>query len=177
MAKKRVGEIRISKRVVRIAHEVYPLANISRVRTLRVVYNGRFSTFYPLGQLVVVAALAAAASFVAEEVLPEAREYLPVALAVAGVWGGLLAIQFLYRLIFRRNRYSLMIETAGTQYTALWGTDLAEIRHIEGLIVDAIEDPPPTEKSYTFNSPVYVGNTFARDTFNVSGGGRATVNN
>ncbi|WP_062431075.1 DUF6232 family protein [Herbidospora daliensis] len=177
MAKKRVGEIRISKRIVRIAHEVYPLANISRVRTMRVVYKGRLSTFYPLGQLVVVAALAAAASFVAEEVLPEAREYLPTVLAVAGVWGGLLALWFLYRLIFRRTRYSLVIETAGTQYTALWGTDLDELRHIEGLIVAAIEDPPATEERYTFNNAFYVGNTFARDTFNVSGGGRATVNN
>ncbi|NAS25123.1 hypothetical protein GT755_26000 [Herbidospora sp. NEAU-GS84] len=177
MAKKKVGEIRISKRIVRIGHEVYPLANISRVQTLRIVYKGRLSTFHPLGQLVVVAALAAAAAFVAEEVFPEAREYLPVALAVAGVCGGLLAIQFLYRLIFRRNRYALTIETAGTQYTALWGTDLEEIRRIEGLVVAAIEDPPPTERSYTFNSPVYVGNTFGRDTFNVSGSGRATVNN
>ncbi len=177
MGKKKVGEIRISKRIVRIGHEVYPLANISRVQTLRVVYKGRLSTFYPLGQLVVVAALAAAASFVAEEVLPEAREFLPTALAAAGVWGGLLALWFLYRLIFRRTRYSLVIETAGTQYTALTGTDLGEIRRIEGLIVAAIEDPPHKEEGHPIYGDVYIGNTFGRDTYNVSGSGRATVNN
>lgn len=45
MAKKRVGEIRISKRIVQIGHEVYPLANISRVQTLRLVPGGKHATY------------------------------------------------------------------------------------------------------------------------------------
>ncbi|WP_433436793.1 hypothetical protein [Nonomuraea sp. CA-141351] len=47
MAKQRVGEIRISKRVVKIGHEVYPLANISRAQTLRLVPAGKQATRTP----------------------------------------------------------------------------------------------------------------------------------
>jgi len=35
MAGKRLGEIRINKRTVQIGHQVYPLANISRVQSGR----------------------------------------------------------------------------------------------------------------------------------------------
>ncbi|WP_061294886.1 DUF6232 family protein [Herbidospora cretacea] len=177
MARKRVGEIRISKRIVRIGHEVYPLANISRVQTLRLVYKGRLATFYPLGELVVVAALAYGASFVAEEVLPEAREYLPVALAVAGIWGAWLVLLFLYRLIIRRTRYALMIETAGTQFTALSGTDRQEIHRIEGLVVGAIEDPPDSERVIQVHGDLVFGGKAGRDVYNVGNNGRASVGN
>jgi hypothetical protein len=38
MAEKYVGQILISRRTVRIGHQVYPLANISRVQTLLVAW-------------------------------------------------------------------------------------------------------------------------------------------
>ena len=60
MAKEHVGEIRISKRVVRIGHEVYPLANISRVQTLRVVGAAARRPSTRSGEIIVLLVLVAA---------------------------------------------------------------------------------------------------------------------
>ncbi|WP_066360994.1 DUF6232 family protein [Herbidospora mongoliensis] len=165
MAKKRVGEIRISKRIVRIGHEVYPLANISRVQTLRIVYKGRLATFHPLGEIIVWAALMAGASYAVQEVLPEAREYLPIAMAVAAIRLTWLLLVLLYRLVLRRTKYALMIETAGTQFTALSGTDLDEIHRIEGLVVGAIEDPPDHEQVIHVHGDLVAGDKIGRDKY------------
>jgi hypothetical protein len=38
------GELLINARAIRIGHEVYPLATISRVKTVRVMPGGRAAT-------------------------------------------------------------------------------------------------------------------------------------
>lgn len=150
MTKKRVGHIIISRRVVQIGHEAYPLANISRVQTLQVRWAGKLATLYPLQQIIPLLALIAAAVLIPprlpSDVGPDAAQTVRqvadvvVVVAVAGV--AVLLAALLHRLLLRRKRYAIMIETAGTQYTALMGTDLNEIQRIKGIIVDAIEDPP-----------------------------------
>ena len=57
-------------------------------------------------------------------------------------------VLLIYRLLFRKRRYTLVIETAGTQYAALSGTDREEIEWVARVIVDAIENPPPHEVHY-----------------------------
>ncbi|MEV1172890.1 DUF6232 family protein [Nonomuraea sp. NPDC049784] len=166
MAKQKVGEIRISKRVVKIGHEVYPLANISRVQTLRLVPAGKQATFYPLQQIVILLVLLAGIGVAALVVLPEldpgfdleatARQFTMLAAALAGIRMTYLLIVLFYRLI-RKKRYALVIETAGTQYTALSGTDSSELHRIKDRIVDAIEDPPSNEQTIHVSGDVVMG--------------------
>jgi hypothetical protein len=169
MAKKRIGEIIISKRVVRIGHEVYPLANISRVQTVRLVPGGKDATLYPLHQIIILLALLAGVVGAALVVLPElgvdvgfgleeaARQFAVIATVVAGIRLAYLLFALFYRLLLRPKRYALILETAGTQYTALSGTDAGEIHRIKDKIVAAIEDPPATEERIQINGDFVVG--------------------
>ncbi|WP_370021366.1 DUF6232 family protein [Planotetraspora sp. GP83] len=189
MAKEQVGEIRISKRIVRIGHEVYPLANISRVQTLRVVWGGKLSTFYPLREIaflvVVVGAIIAAAVVVVPEldinadfnVEEAARQFATVAAILAAIRVTYLLFVLLYRLLIRRTRYALVIETAGTQFAALSGTAQDEIHRIEGEIVSAIEDPPSHERVLHVSGDLVIGEKIGRDKYEQGGtGNRMTLN-
>ena len=62
-----------------------------------------------------------------------------------------------YRLLIRRPRFTLVIETAGTQYAALSGTDHNEIHRIKGEIVSAIEDPPAHERIVQVSGDLVIG--------------------
>lgn len=161
MAQSQIGEIRISKRVVRVGHQAYPLANISRVQTLKLVWRGRWTTWYPIGEIIVLCALALGIAAAAEnlrfdrDLISQVSIVLIVLIAVRVAF---MLCVFVYRLVFRRRRYALMLETAGTQYTALSGTDLGEIRRIEGEIVGAIEDPPDHEYTVQIHGDLVLGN-------------------
>lgn len=175
MAKEQVGEIRISKRIVRIGHEVYPLANISRVQTLRVVWRGKLATFYPLRQIATLLLIGGLIVGVAVVLLPElgvradfdveeaARQFAAVAAVLAGIRVAYLLGVLFFRLLIRRKRYVLMIETAGTQYAALSGTDREELQRIKGEIVDAIEDPPSEERVIQVHGDVVLGDKYQQD--------------
>jgi hypothetical protein len=150
MAKKRVGHIIISRRIVQIGHEAYPLANISRVQILQIRWAGRLATLQPLRPITSLLVLIAAAVLIpprlpsdAEpDVVETVRQAAEIVVPVAAIGVAALLAVLLYRVFLRRKRYALMIETAGTQYSALMGTDLDEIQRIKSIIVDAIEDPP-----------------------------------
>jgi hypothetical protein len=169
MAKKQVGEIRISKRVVQLGSQVYPLANISRVQTVRLVWGGRRATFYPLKRLIVVAIVVAAIVGAAGVIAPNldldtdvdvedvARQVATIAAVIGGAWAAYLLVLFGYRLLFRRQWYALIIEASGTQYTALSGTDPIEIHRLKGEIVGAIEDPPSVERVVHVTGDVVFG--------------------
>jgi len=177
MAKETVGEIRINKRIVRIGHQVYPLANISRVQTLRLVWGGRLGTFHPLRTIAILLLVVGAIVGVAEAVVPRlhldlesgldiettARHVAVGAVVLGGIWTAYSVGVLFYRLLIRRPRYALVIETAGTQYTALTGTDYYEINRITGEIVAAIEDPPFHERIVHINGDVVMGDKVGRD--------------
>lgn len=168
MARQQVGEIRINPRTVRIGHQVYPLANISRVQTAEVRWAGRRATTRPLKELALVAvlfAVVAGAILVAVPALDLGgdrltTQLLMAAIALFGVWAAYLVLLFVHRLLFRRKHYALLLETAGTQYTALSGTDQAELHRIETTIVGAIEDPPSREQVVHVHGNVAFGNQY-----------------
>ncbi|GAA0390713.1 hypothetical protein GCM10009530_47430 [Microbispora corallina] len=188
MGRERVGEIRISRRTVQIGHEVYPLANISRVQSLRLVWGGRLATLYPLRQIAVTLLLAAvvvaAAGLVPRLGLDTgvdlddlSRQVAAGAAVLAGVRIAYLLLVLLHRLLVRRSRYALMIETAGTQYAALSGTDENEIHRIKGEIVRAIEDPPAHDRVVQVHGDLVIGEKVGRDKYQVGGAGNSmTVN-
>lgn len=181
MARQQVGEIRINPRTVRIGHQVYPLANISRVQTVRVTWAGRRATSYPVKVIVILAvvfAVVAGAILVGVPALDLGGDELTTqaltgAAAVFGVPVAYLLLLFLFRVLFRRRHYALLLETAGTQYAALSGTDRKELHRIEGEIVGAIENPPDRERVVHLHGDLVVGNQFKQ----TGADSRLTVNN
>lgn len=181
MAKEHIGEIRISRRTVRIGHEVYPLANISRVQTLKLVWSGKYATLHPLGQMAAVVLLVGAVAVAALMVLPElgldadfdieeaARQFALGVFVLGGIRMTYLLFVLFYRLLIRRTRYALIIETAGTQYTALTGTDNHEIHRIKGEIVGAIEDPPSSDRIIQVHGDLVAGDKVGRDQYKQGG--------
>lgn len=186
MSRKAVNEITISPRVVEIGHQVYPLANISRVQSVKLVWAGKLGTFHPLKRILATAVVIGALGAALRLGLPRfhlgsgirglAEQFVTAAVIVLGLWIAYQLAVFLYRLLLRRTQYALVIETAGTQYTALYGTNQDEIHRIKNLIVAAIEEPPPHAKTYqTFNT--YNGDLVSGDQYKQTGAGTLTVNN
>lgn len=185
MAEAPVSEFSVSPRIMEIGHQVYPLANISRVQSVKLVWAGKLGTFHPLKGIVVssliIGALVAAVTFglprfrLGRVVRNVAEQAVTVISVVLGIWIAYLLLVFLYRLLLRRTQYALVIEAAGTQYTALYGPDPREIQRIKKLIVDAIERPPPRTVTHpTFN--VHTGDVISGGVqYKQTGAGTMTV--
>jgi uncharacterized protein DUF6232 len=146
-----MAEIRIGRRTVRIGHQVYSLGNISDVRTVPVGYAGKLTTYYPLREIVVLAAAALAVAVAFDG----AAVVVLVAAAAARIvyLAGVLA----HRRLVRRDWYMLVIVAAGTGYPVLSGTDPNELDVFAGLIMRAITEPPDTERVLRSRSDMVVG--------------------
>lgn len=180
MAREQVGEIRINPRTIRIGHQVYPLANISRVQTVQVTWAGKRATSYPAKKLVVWGALFAVvagailAGAPAVDLDDEVTTRLLIgASAVFGARICYLVLLLAYRLLLRRKHYALLLETAGTQYAALSGTDQGELHRIQHELVGAIEHPPTQERIVHLHGDLVVGDQFKQ----TGADSRMTVNN
>lgn len=97
------------------------------------------------------------------------QQFATVAAILIGVRMAYLLLVLFYRLRIRRSRYALVIETAGTQCTALSGTDRDEIHRIEDEIVNAIEDPPDHERIVHVGGDLVIGDKVGRDKYQQSG--------
>jgi hypothetical protein len=167
MARQQVGEIRINPRTVRIGHQVYPLANISRVQTVQVTWAGKRATSYPAKKLavwVVLYAVVAGVILVGVPALDVGDDEMTTQLligasALFGLRIGYLLLLLIYRLL-RSKHYALLLETAGTQYAALSGSDQGELHRIEREIVGAIERPPTQERVVHLHGDLVVGDQF-----------------
>ena len=176
MTKKHVGEIRISHRILKIGYQDYPLANISRVQMIEVTYAGRLAKWRPIVRIVTLivlgAALVAGASVVRQKNLDSnahlASNARTAALVVAGIVGALVVWQLavlIYRLAFRKTPYALILETSGTQYAALSGTDRDQVLWVKNAIVDAIENPPWQEQVIHVGGDLVVGDKIGGHSF------------
>jgi hypothetical protein len=175
MANKQIGVIRISKRTIQMGHQVYSLANISRVQSLELVWGGKNATFYPLREIAVWLVLVGLIIFAALKVVPNidagvdfdieatARKGAAAIAVLVGIRVVYLLVLMLYRLLIRQRRYTLVLETAGTQYTALSGTDHREISRIKGEIVQAIEDPPQQDRIVHLSGDIVLGDKVGGD--------------
>lgn len=158
---------------------MYPLANISRVQTVQVTWAGKRATSYPAKKLalwVALYAVVAGAIVVGAPALDlgddETTNLLIGVSAVFGLRIGYLLILLVVRLL-RSRHYALLLETAGTQYAALSGTDQGELHRIEGEIVGAIERPPTQERVVHLHGDLVVGDQFKQ----TGAAARMTVNN
>jgi hypothetical protein len=168
MARTGTAEIRINRRTLRIGHEVYPLANISRVQTVQLSY-AKTPAQALTGIVVMLLVGAVAAAVVSNAGVTVAQQAATVVLALVGL-RLLYLVVVLVRRLLRRPVFCLLVEASGTQFTALSSHDRRVVHEIADLVVGAIENPPSHEIVR------HVHNVFNRvegDQFNQSGSGNA----
>jgi hypothetical protein len=155
--KSEVIEVKVEQGVLWVGAEAYPLQNIARARTVRLVPNRawavrRFVVTVVLGVLLGIAG--AVALRLANRQSSENRYHLlhnggtaAVVVAVALVVIGLIT---LYVRMSRRTFYALVIETAGTPRGVLVSTNQAELAGLVRRIMEAIHNPatPPYQNTF-----------------------------
>ncbi|MFF8379027.1 DUF6232 family protein [Streptomyces sp. NPDC015661] len=170
MARRKVIRVEVSKRVLWIGAEAYPLQNIARATTMkfkpqRARAVGRFLKSLLVTGLLAVAALAVAQS---GEVSGSDQELITQGVTVTAT---VLVAAFLVRLILAlvaKTYYALVIETSGNPLTLLSSVDREEVHQLVREIMRAIEDPAFTgftKQMVTYN----IGSM--RDFYNASGPG------
>ncbi|MEV6576550.1 DUF6232 family protein [Streptomyces sp. NPDC051582] len=153
MAKSVVTDVAVSRRVLWIGAEAYPLSNIARATTVRVdPLRGRAIARFVKSFLTVVVL-----AFIALVVLPNG--YQDAAAVVALVVIGLLVVQ-LGGVILAKTYYALVIETAGTPNTALVTNDLELVQDLVRVIMEAIDNPQASFHQQVTNYIGQIGDNF-----------------
>jgi hypothetical protein len=135
--------VRVSRRVLWVGAEAYPLQNIARAQTIKIVPKrgaavGRYIAAVVLWVILGVVAAAAISS-----AMRFGSNYQSTSGVVVIVVLVLIVISTirLIRVLSRRTLYALVIETAGTPYTALVSADGNMVTRLVHLIMDAIDNP------------------------------------
>jgi hypothetical protein len=156
-------EVRLARKTLTVARQVYPLDNLARVQVAKVKYQG---TWYrhravwqgaaALGALVLLDALVGLSQ---GSLLSKALGVLdiPVVLGILAVTVGRLV-----RAARRRARYVLLLETTGRPVGALGSTNQAQLEKLADAIADAIENPPHAPQLFHFGD-VHVGDQINMD--------------
>jgi hypothetical protein len=142
LRKREVIDVWVDKGILWIGPEAYPLQNIARATTLKLVPNrlrafGRFAV-----QVILWLALGAGAMYalnstegdVDRDALAQLASYVVIALVVISTIG-------LVRRLLGRTYYSMVIETSGTPRTALTSTDKNLVMKIVRQTMEAINNP------------------------------------
>lgn len=141
MAKRETINVRVSRRVLWVGSEAYPLQNIARAQALKLTYK-RPSPFANYIKALVRCAVLGVIAIVALK-LAKLQSSQPINLVEVAVFA--LAVIATIRLIValrkKRTYYALVIETAGTPNTALVSTDEGVVNQLVYQIMDAIDNP------------------------------------
>ena len=143
MAKREVINVRVSRRILWVGAEAYPLHNIARATTVRIrprrmVALGQFLA-YALVLLIVSAGVVSSASH-RELANAGAGTVTNLVLFLDCALGFVLVVR-LVSVLVTPVYHALVIETAGTPYTALVSTDKAVVSELVFRIMDAIDNP------------------------------------
>lgn len=167
MSQDRVGNIRISRRLLRIGDQAYPLANIARVQTLWIKWSRNIATFREFVGLLLIIGVSV---FVSPVLTGSVHMLAMIVIVIAG-------IVVLSRLVARQRRFVLVIETAGAQIAALSGKAEPEIRRLAHAVVEAIENPPDQERVLQVSGDIVMGDKIGRDKYLQGGSGNSIVSN
>ncbi|MFB7452926.1 MULTISPECIES: DUF6232 family protein [unclassified Streptomyces] len=169
MARRKVITVRVSKRVLWIGGEAYPLQNIARATTVRIKPQRAKAVGRFLKSLLVTGILAVAGLAVAQsgEVSGGDQELITNGVEITAA---VLVAAFLVQLIVvlvTKTYYALVIETSGNPRAVLVSTDRNEVHELVRDIMRAIDDPafPGFVKQMVTN------NISMRDVYNASGAG------
>jgi hypothetical protein len=143
MARREVIDVRVSRRVLWVGAEAYPLRNIARATTIRIDPDRMAAVGRFLRSLLILTILTIAAVAVINRVdwPSDSRQD---ALRGVVVFDTLMVVGFavqLLRVLLRRTYYALVVETSGRPRTVLVGTDAGEVGGLVHRIMDAISNP------------------------------------
>lgn len=141
-------DIGVSRRVLWVGGQAYPLQNIARAQALRLPPNRRAARRRYLKAVVLEVFLGAAAAVAlhlalrlnSERGYSAAHGVAVGALVLAAVLFVISTIKLIAPLS-RRTYYALVIETAGTPRSVLVSDDEYTVRQLVGQIMDAIDNP------------------------------------
>jgi len=158
MAKSQAIEVRISRRVLWVGAEAYPLRNIARAQTITLVPDRRTAwrryltavVFWALLGVAAVAAMKLAARLDAEQGSNTLHAAAAGALVLALALFAVSTIR-LIRVLSARTYYALVIETAGTPRRALVSTDGNLVSELVRQIMKAIDDPQAEFRQLVMN--------------------------
>jgi hypothetical protein len=155
------AQVVINTRTLRIGGQTYSLGNVARVQVVKLAEppragkgNVKLAVLAGLGTFIFVAIIASSVGLG----------------AIGGILGlpGILSIG-LGIFIYQKTKepyiphYALMLETTGNPRISLVSTNEAELERISVPIVEAMENPPETEQTYT------VHNVISGDQYNLVG--------
>ena len=155
--KSEVIEVKVERGVLWVGAEAYPLQNIARARTVRLVPNRawavrRFVVTLVLSVLLGIAG--AVALRLANSQSSESRYHLlhnggTAVVVVAVVLFAVGLITLIVR-VSRQTFYALVVETAGTPRGVLVSTNQAELDSLVRTIMEAINNPATVTYHNTF---------------------------
>jgi hypothetical protein len=129
--KREVIDIEVSRRILWVGAEAYPLHNIARAQTVKLVPNRALALARYIRAIALWVVLGLVAMIVTQNELVAAVVLVLIVANTVRLITKLSAATF----------YALVIETAGTPYRALVSTDENLVTHIVHEIMDAINNP------------------------------------
>jgi Family of unknown function (DUF6232) len=135
-------EVQVSQRILWVGGEAYPLQNIARAQTIKLVPKraaafGRFLIAIIVWILLGVAGIVAINNAQSVDVDPNVRTAVVVVVSVLV----LVSTIRLLRVLMERTLYALVIETAGSPRTALVTPDGNQVTNLVRAIMNAINNP------------------------------------
>jgi hypothetical protein len=146
--KRELIDVAVSRQVLWVGAEAYPLQNIARAQTLRLMPN-RAAAWRRFFKALVLETVLGVAATVALRLAPRlnslqaynAVHTLTVGALVLVVVLVVISTVRLITVLSRGTYYALVIETAGTPHKTLVSTDGNLIRELVRQIMKAIDDP------------------------------------
>jgi hypothetical protein len=155
--KSEVIEVKVEQGVLWVGAEAYPLQNIARARTVRLVPNRAWAVrrFVVSVVLCVLLGIAGAVGLrLANRQSSESGYHLlhngGVAAVVVAVALVIVSLIMLLVRVSRRTFYALVIETAGTPRGVLVSTNQLELSGLVRTIIEAIYNPATPPYQHTF---------------------------
>ncbi|MEV0324395.1 DUF6232 family protein [Streptomyces sp. NPDC050658] len=143
MTRRRVIDVQVSRRILWVGAEAYPLHNIARATTIRIDPDRRGAVGRFIKSLLVTAVLTVAAVAVIERVewtYGDRQDALRGVAIVAVVLTFVFGAQLL-SVLTARTYYALVIETSGAPRAVLVGVEAREVTWLVHQIMDAISNP------------------------------------
>lgn len=166
MARHEVIDVRVSRRVLWIGAEAYPLNNIARATTVRIDPDRKAAVGRFTSAVVTLAVLTLFAFWAIQQTATGAdREAFTRFVVIADLAIGLIVVVRLVAVMLRRTYYALVIETAGSPRTALVSIDQDEVHGLVHRIMESIDNP---QADFDVKVNNYIGHI--GDNVNVFGG-------
>jgi hypothetical protein len=145
-------QVRVSQRILWVGAEAYPLQNIARAQTIKLVPKRaaafrRFLMEITVWTILGVAGIVAINNAQFIEVDSEARTAVVVVVSVLVLVSAIRPI----RARMERTLYALVIETAGTPRTALVTPDGNQVTNLIRAMMNAIDNPQAEFKTLVQN--------------------------